>query len=165
MSTEIIISLFAIAITILGSLMWIIFNTGRIYQRIANLEHRITNLEDKVDGVSEKVEKLSFAIKAIVTYLATKDKDIRTSLFGSFSPFVLLKLGKEVLEVTGGKKYADENMEYLISKMEEEKEQGRFQSPLDVENFASSIIMDEIYSDDFVPIKNYLYQNPKYIIK
>ena len=114
--------------------------------------------DDKHDTLSEKVDKLYFSVSSIIGYLVSKDKDIDKSAFEHHSQIRLSTLGKEMLEVTGSIKYADENLDYLLSRMEEMD----IKSPLDVESIALTIILHESNSDEFVPIKNYIFQNPKY---
>jgi len=115
-------------------------------------------VDDKNDTLSEEVDKLYFNVSSIIGYLVSKDKDIDRSVFEHKSQIRLSALGKEALEITGSIKYADENLDYLLSRMEDMD----IKSPLDVESIALTIILHESNSDEFVPIKNYIFQNPKY---
>lgn len=109
----------------------------------------------KLDALANESMKINSATNAIITYLITKDKNAAL-VFQSRSPVILTDTGIKLLETSGGRKYIDDNIEYLLSKME----QGKYKSALDVQNTATKIIVDEFNSDGFTPIKNYIFENP-----
>ena len=68
-------------------------------------------------------------------------------------PIELSKSGKEILQITGGKNYIDNNLLSLISSMEKET----FKSPFDIQDFACTLLWGKVDEDGFTPIKNYIY--------
>ncbi len=115
----------------------------------------------KVEKEYNKVEKIVIPLlRKIILFLVSSDKKLKSEImFTSFSPVTLNKKGVELLEKCGGKKYIDDNLEYLISKLKSEV----LKTKLDVHEHAKFILLIESDSDEFVPIKNYIYDNPKYI--
>ena len=67
-------------------------------------------------------------------------------------------LKTEVLELSGGKDYIDSNLELLILEMENEK----LTTALDVQNYSSTLLYQKIEDTDFVKIKSFIYNNPKF---
>lgn len=120
--------------------------------------HLSSALEYKIDQQTVTVQSLTTSIAQLITFLSTKHSDLSSALFRANSPIQLTETGIEVLEKSGGKKYLEDHLPDLISKMENEA----FKSGLDVQNFALSLIMREFSSDDFVTIRNYIFQNPNF---
>ncbi|MDI9357789.1 MAG: hypothetical protein QM528_02450 [Phycisphaerales bacterium] len=124
----------------------------------AKIETKLTAIESSLANLSSSLANLSASFNSLVAYLSGKDNTMNVSIFVSKSPMELTPIGTEILELTGGKKYIDTNLPYLISEMEKEI----FKSGLDVEIFSKNLLIREINSDGFTPIKNYIFNNPVY---
>ena len=165
--SEVSISLLALGLSILGTLMWLIFSSGRMYQQLKEqikhlqetsnaLQKTSNDLQKSLNDTNTKLSQVFRTTTAIVTYLVTRDASVEESLFTGGSPVELTKNGHRLLEDSGGQKYINDNLEYLISSME----RATCKSPLDVQYVAETTISDDSDSDDFVHIKNFIYNNP-----
>jgi hypothetical protein len=132
-------------------------------KNIPDMDNRINigvglseSIERKIDSQSEKFGVLATNITTLIAFLTTKHTDLQSGLFQSFSPIQLTDLGKELLNKSGGQEYIDQNSQNLISLMEKQN----FKSALDVQNYANSLLINLFNTDEFVDIRNYIYQNP-----
>lgn len=108
--------------------------------------------------VLPKLNKMTISMNNLVVYLSGKDGTMQTDLFKVNSPVQLSDFGEELLSDCGGRKFIDEHASQFIPKMED----GKFKSALDVQNFATILIMDCTENAEFTHIKNFVYQNPVY---
>ncbi len=115
-------------------------------------------IEDKIDTQTINVAALTQNINSLIAFLTTKHTDLQSGLFKSNSPIQLTEIGLDILDKCGGKKYINEHLDMLILEMEKQT----FKSGLDIQNFATSIIIKEFNNDDFIHVRNYIYQNPIY---
>jgi hypothetical protein len=151
-------------------------NNEKSCEKIPHLEKEIAtsvnlsqNIEKKIDNEllvfareqKEKSASIDKNIHALITFLSTKHTDMQGGFFIAKSPIQLTDSGIEILKATGGDRYVEGNLQYLISEMEKET----YKSALDVQTFARTLLIKEIDSDQFTSIKNYIFQHPTYKIK
>lgn len=117
-----------------------------------------SSVEKKIDLQAEKFNVLSVNISSLVAFLTTKYTDLQSGLFQSFSPIQLTPIGLEVLSKSGGQDYIKQHLAELITEMEKQN----FKSALDVQNYASTLIINLFNTDGFIHIRNYIFQNPIY---
>ena len=122
------------------------------------IENKIDNHFETTKELNTKLLALSKNINVLVTFLTVKHTDLQSGLFQSFSPIQLTELGLEILNTSGGKSYIESHLDALLKEMENQE----FKSALDVQSFATSLILKEFDSDDFIHIRNYIFQNPVY---
>lgn len=134
-------------------------------EKIPELENKVTHgvslsvtIERKIDTQTERFNAISNNISALITFLTTKHTDLQSGLFQSFSPIQLTPIGIDVLEKSGGKNYLEKHISDLVSEMEMQQ----FKSALDVQNYATTLIINRFNTDDFIQIRNYIFQNPVY---
>ncbi len=140
-------------------LSWKIF---RLYGRLEKVEDHCSKIEGmNTDSttIKDQLAKISNSIDKLFVFLNQQHQNFPTELFVAKSPIQLTEFGDKVLIGFGGKKYIDENLDSLIKVMENEN----FKSALDVQNFAQSTLFSQTQSNDFTPIKNFIFNNPKYI--
>lgn len=125
--------------------------------KVGGAHSDLTMIGRNVSLISTKLNRLGIRMTAIVTYLVMKDSTAST-LFNSESPLALNKLGLDLLDVSGGRTYIDNNLDLLINLVKKENPK----SSLDVEQCSSAIILDVSNSDDFIAIKDFVYNNPEY---
>lgn len=125
------------------------------------IEHKIDAQTEAAHDLNLKLIGLSKNINTLVTFLTVKHTDLQSGLFQSFSPIQLTVDGIAVLNKSGGQNYVENHLTTLIQEMEKQD----FKSALDVQNFATSLIIKEFDSDDFIHVRNYIFQNPVYRIK
>jgi hypothetical protein len=107
-----------------------------------------------IDG---KLERLTLAVENINAHLASTSRKFRPVSLGR-SPLQLSPLGEAILKDTGGDRYIDDNLSALLSRIEEKK----YKSPLDVQNYTYMLLVEKSRDDGFVPIKDFVFQNPRY---
>lgn len=136
------------------------------FKKTEDISDKVKDLPEAVNRNTENIEKqvipkldsISKALRTITSILYKKEIIDKTDLFEASSPVKLTKTGMVVLELIGGKQYVDDNSERLVQLMKEQN----YKSALDVQNQANLLILEQAGTDDFVPIKDFIYQNPKY---
>lgn len=137
----------------------IVWKASSFYHRLKKIETGHDGITPQLNEITKSVGSLSSSFNSLVTYLSGKDSTLNASLYVMRSPVQLTDLGTEILQIIGGKKYIDDNSIRLISEIEKQN----FKSGLDIENYCKVILMKEFSSDSFVPIKNYMFQHPRYV--
>jgi hypothetical protein len=106
-----------------------------------------------------KLDRLD-SISAILTEMAKWIMQIDSStidrLTHKFSPYRLTKVGERVLEESYGKKTIDDNLDFLLGKIEGMTPK----TPYDVENYAIDVLLENIGKEIFNDVKNYIYYSP-----
>jgi len=141
-------------------LCWKMF---RLYGRLEKVEDHCSKIEGiNTNSVSikDQLTKISNSIDKLFVFLNQQHQNFPTELFVSKSPIQLTDFGEKVLVGFGGKAYIDTNLSTLMKGMESED----FKSALDVQNYAQSILFSQTQSDEFTPIKNFIFNNPKYVL-
>lgn len=136
------------------------------FKKVEDICDKVETLPDIVNRNTENIEKqvipklnsISNSLSIITSILFKKGIVDKTELFKTVSPVNLTDIGMEVLELIGGRQYVESNSERLIEQMKEQN----YKSALDVQNQANLLILEQAGSDDFVPIKDFIYQNPQY---
>jgi hypothetical protein len=138
----------------------LIFRFKKTEEDCKGVKTELTRIETSVEGVKESVNVMNSSLMNLIMYLKTKDKSLDTSLlFIIRSPIQLTEFGHHLLDDIGGKVAIDNNIEELLSKMETQD----FKSGLDVQNYASLLIMTAFNNDEiFTSVKNYMFANPVY---
>jgi hypothetical protein len=125
--------------------------------RVEKIENDCSKIGGEIEGhVIPKLDALNTSIGSLVVYLKTKDKSMDAALFQSRSPLCLTAFGRDILENSGGRKFIDDNLFYLISEIDKFP----IKSPLDVENISSLVISNATSLDSFTPIKDYIFNMP-----
>jgi hypothetical protein len=87
------------------------------------------------------------------------DAAIQSMIASRKSPYTLTEAGEKFLELSGGKKCVDENIDYFISELRQTKPQTAY----DVEINARAVLINNKGERFFNPIKDYVYVAPKTI--
>lgn len=151
MNTANIISIIAIIVTVGLAVI-----TGFIILLV-----KLSKIEEKtnrIPGIEDKISILEIKFSSLISVLTAKKIIGPGEIFNSKSPLELTKLGEDILNITGGKKYVDDHLDYLIDKIKQED----LKSPLDIQNYTEILLFKEENSDNFIAIKNYIYNNPKF---
>lgn len=141
----------------------------RLSTQYSDWRHRMKHVEGECKKVTDDVmptlknveastKNIAKTINGLLIYLKGKDGAFDSSLFQSHSPMTLTTFGQEILTESGGKKFVDENLEFLIAEINKQD----IKSPLDVENIAPLIININSQLDSFTPVKNFIYNRPLY---
>jgi len=74
------------------------------------------------------------------------------------SPRDLSEKGIELYEKSGGKKLIESNVDHLIGLINKRSPK----TALDVQTLANMVLYDEMDNDIFIPVKDYIFNNPKF---
>jgi len=133
--------------------------TDKIEATDKKLTDKIDATDKKIGAIEEKMIDIIVAVNTISSYLGLKSKQkLPSDVNIGLSPEELTPLGEEILNVSGGKKYVDENLASLIEELESKNPK----SGLDVDSFSFWLLMRHAQLDGFIHIKNYIFQNPYY---
>lgn len=122
-------------------------------REIPSIHAKITSFESNLNN---RMASVSHSINNLTIFLTSKHTDFNSSVFQSHSPIRITPLGMDILKQSGGENYVNSYLETLIDKMESQD----FKSALDVQNYSTSLMMEELHTDEFISIRNYLFQNP-----
>lgn len=150
--------------------------------KISKSESDRTSLKDAIDRLNKNIDKLpceyqkeqiSSSQKAhedlhrtvmstnemvteISKWVMKYDSDMINQLVKKCSPFKITPVGYIVFEKSGAKKTIDNNLEHLVSILENTQPK----TPFDVEDNASSVLIQNIGDSMFNEIKSFLYYSP-----
>jgi hypothetical protein len=155
------ILLFLVAVAV-----YVGFKIAKIHFRFLKTEEdcksifdvHLKKIDTSISGVQTSITGMQTSVINLIMYLKTKDEKFDTSLFRSQSPIHLTDLGSKILTDIGGKKAIEDNIEKLMLAMEAQE----FKSGLDVQNYASVLVMNMFNDEMFTHVKNYMFSNPIY---
>lgn len=118
-----------------------------------------TIIETKIDEVIlPKISEFDKDIKSLIIH-SKQYIDNNDSMIKSNSPLSITDVGHEILVVSGGKKYVDDNKDFLF----EEIRKLNSINELDIENYSYYLLVSNYMSPAYSEVKSFLYNNPKYI--
>ena len=107
------------------------------------------------------IKDLTRDVISIKSFLSIKHKEDVDLVGLKNSPTKLTDFGNKILEELDGINFINDNKEYLIARLDEEKPR----TALDVENSALMVFVNFCNSEKFDGIKNFIYNSPEYNIK
>ncbi len=113
-------------------------------------------MEKKIDEILGIVKSLESKVSDLWKFNNMDSYHEFPPLLQSQSPIRLTPLGESILQTYQGAAHIDAVKENLISEIHKRD----FKSPLDIQDFSEKIIISKFNSDEFVAIKNYIYNNP-----
>ena len=113
----------------------------------------------KLNGQDRTLVNHTQKIADISVWIMKNDKLMIPVFMGAQSPLYLKPTGIALLEVSGGKKCIDENIDFFMSKLEDIAPM----TPYDVEESSLSVIVSNTGLPMFNPVKNYIYFQPETI--
>ncbi|MDE3211642.1 MAG: hypothetical protein KGM98_00300 [Bacteroidota bacterium] len=72
----------------------------------------------KLNPLESAITQIHTSLNSLVVYLKSRDGLMDVTLFKAFSPIQLTEAGKYTLELMGGKKFVEENLEELFKSLE-----------------------------------------------
>lgn len=118
-------------------------------EQISDTRKAHADLYKTVMSTNEMVTEISKWVMRI-------DGDMINQLVKKGSPFQITPVGRIILDKSGAKKTIDNNLDKLISLLERTEPK----TPYDVENNASTVLLQNMGDDMFIDIKNFLYFSP-----
>lgn len=122
----------------------------------------ISHHKDTLSEIGHKLERLDSMgdqLSAVSRWIMKLDPAAIDSLAPKFSPRRMTKAGLSLFEKSGAKKAIDEGASIFLTQLEERKPQ----TPLDVEDEAYNVLMQNLSNPIFNEIKNFIYYQPEKI--
>ena len=94
------------------------YRTGRVISnenKCSKIDHLISL---KLNPLESAITQIHTSLNSLVVYLKSRDGLMDVTLFKAFSPIQLTEAGKYTLELMGGKKFVEENLEELFKSLE-----------------------------------------------
>ena len=132
-----------------------------VNMNIKDLTKNVNGLTKNLNGLTCKVKDLTRDVVSIKSFLSIKHKEGVDLVGLKNSPTKLTDFGNKILEELDGINFINDNKEYLIARLDEEKPR----TALDVENSALMVFVNFCSSEKFDGIKNFIYNSPEYNIK
>ena len=132
-----------------------------VNMNIKDLTKNVNRLTKNLNGLTCKVKDLTRDVVSIKSFLSIKHKEDVDLVGLKNSPTKLTDFGNKILEELDGINFINDNKEYLIARLDEEKPR----TALDVENSALMVFVNFCSSEKFDGIKNFIYNSPEYNIK
>lgn len=112
----------------------------------------ISILRNQVDFMQD----IKDSIRKIEEYIIKSDREAIDQLIRKCSPYKLTSIGEVVFEVSGGKDCVDNNVEFFIGEIEKMNPL----TALDVENYALTVLNENLKSVIFNNVKDYVFAIP-----
>jgi len=148
--------------TIGGAIILILvaYNATMYHVSIQRTHKKVDKHQRKIAAVEKIVDDLPCDThrKAIVNIEKTLlgKKDFKAKLAVTFSPRRLTEFGRELYQKSGMQAVLESNILHFVEKLEVE----RPKTALDVEDLANWVLFKSTDEDFFIPVKNWLYNNP-----
>ncbi len=120
----------------------------------------ISHHKDTLSEIGHKLERLDSMgdqLSAVSRWIMKLDPLSIDSLAPKFSPRRMTKAGISLFEMSGAKEAVNAGAETFLKQLEERKPQ----TPLDVEDEAYNVLMQNLSDPLFNEIKNYIYYQPE----
>lgn len=128
------------------------------YKRFCPVEDKIDTMSDDIESIKGKIHgKIEPSLDKIIKFLIMRGPKAK-AFFVKRSPIELTDLARKILEESGAKNFIDSFLDSLIAKIKEDKPK----NALDVQQLAASVLFNLVDIEEFKPIKEFIYQNPKY---
>ena len=132
-----------------------------IAKRFAAIDKMFADVNTNIKDITRDVKDLTKDVISIKSFLSTKYKEDIDLVSLKNSPTKLSDFGNQILEEINGNNFINDNKEWLISRLEEEKPR----TALDVENSAFIVFVNFCNNEKFDGIKNFIYNSPEYNVK
>jgi len=112
------------------------------------LQQRLERLEDDMKDIKSQSRELRDKVIACETILKERGPVVQ-----SHSPLSLTERGQAMLEDSGGRDYIEKHLKQLIAEIRKRKPKSAY----DVQVEAKLVIEGRTGSEDFIPLKDYLF--------
>jgi hypothetical protein len=130
--------------------------------RVIGVENRVAGVENWVTSAENRVTSVEKILQTVCDWIRKRDNKMIDIFSLMHSPRALTDIGREFYEKSGGKNVLEQNMKFYIAKLDDEMKKQNLKSAFDVENKAYYVLFMSASDDLFIPVKNYLYNNPQF---
>lgn len=122
---------------------------------ISKNKETLSEIERKL----ERLDSMGDQLSAVSRWIMKLDPKSIDSLAPKFSPRRMTKAGLSLFEMSGARKALDDGADVFLEQLNERNPQ----TPLDVEDEAYNVIMQNLSSPVFNEVKNFIYYQPEKI--
>ncbi len=122
---------------------------------ISKNKETLSEIERKL----ERLDSMGDQLSAVSRWIMKLDPKSIDSLAPKFSPRRMTKAGLSLFEMSGARKALDDGADVFLEQLHERNPQ----TPLDVEDEAYNVIMQNLSSPVFNEVKNFIYYQPEKI--
>jgi len=130
---------------IISAIGYLFYKTGKYQNIVDEMKITLTIVVNKLDILSNKVAALEAGVE--------RDR-IYYGLIQNKSPFRITEKGYIALKESGALKFIDNNKSVLINQVEDKNPKSSY----DVQEYCKQVISEYTNSDDFIEIKEYIYE-------
>lgn len=131
---------------------YLFYKTGKYQNIVDEMKITLNNHSNKFDLINDKIETIAVKVSALE---AGVERDrIYNELIQKKSPFTITEKGYIALKESGAQKFIDNNRSILIKKVEDMNPKSSY----DVQEYCKQVISEYTNSDDFIEIKEYIYE-------
>lgn len=130
---------------IISAIGYLFYKTGKYQNIVDEMKITLTIVVNKLDIISNKVAALEAGVE--------RDR-IYHGLIQKKSPFTITELGYKALTESGALKFINDNKAILIKQVEDKNPKSSY----DVQEYCKQVISEYTNSDDFIEIKEYIYE-------
>lgn len=152
------------------TLIWIIvavvvtWQASKIYTRFKKVEDVSQSVPcekhkesiQSIQGNLPILKDIKESVRKIEDYIIRKDPKSIDALLRKCSPYKITNYGEILLELSGAKKCIDDNANFFILAIEDMKPL----VALDVEQYSLNVLSENLKSNMFNDVKNYVYNAP-----
>ena len=124
-------------------------------ESISRNKETLSEIEYKL----ERLDSMGDQLSAVSRWIMKLDPKSIDSLAPKFSPRRMTKAGLSLFEMSGARKALDDGADVFLRQLDERNPQ----TPLDVEDEAYNVIMQNLSSPIFNEVKNFIYYQPEKI--
>lgn len=142
---------------------YLFYKTGKYQNIVDEMKITLNNHSNKFNLINDKFDKLFDTINNKIERIAVKvsaleagiERDrIYNGLIQKKSPFTITELGYKALTESGALKFIDNNKSILVSQVEAKNPKSSY----DVQEFSKEVLSKYTNSDEFIDIKEYIYE-------
>lgn len=130
---------------IISAVGYLFYKTGKYQNIVDEMKVTLAIVVNKLDILSNKVAALEAGVERDRYY---------NELIVKESPFRITEKGYTALKESGAQKFIDNNRPILIKKVEDMNPKSSY----DVQEYSKQVISEYTNSDDFIEIKEYIYE-------
>lgn len=113
------------------------------------ISEKLKRLEDDMRDLKSQGQNLRDKVIASEAILKERGPVVRSS-----SPVSLTERGQAILAESGGNQYLEKHLDKFVAELKKRKPKSAY----DVQEFSKEIVEGQSNTEDFIPLKNYLFQ-------
>lgn len=142
---------------------YLFYKTGKYQNIVDEMKITLNNHSNKFDLINDKFDKLFDTLNNKIETIAVKVSALEAGIerdrahqgmLKKKSPLMITELGYKILKESGAQKFINDNRALLIKQVEDKNPKTSY----DVQEFSKEVITEYKDSDEFINIKEYIYE-------